>query len=202
MKKVGVLFSAGVESTALIYHYLSQNHLVYPLYVSVKFPWEEAEKFWLRKIWYHFRSRFGRILPVRYIGGESPPKGRGIEIPLRNLTLTVFSSSILVRKGVFNLAVGSLGVYPFPDNNREYFERIEWLVSEGLGRKFRVETPFMGLEKWEVIRMFYGRAPFHLSFSCVSPVGREHCGRCPKCLERKEGFERAGVKDPTPYRSS
>jgi len=87
------------------------------------------------------------------------------------------------------------------DNSKEYMERMEGLISEGLRENVSVDVPFMGRDKGEIVREFSGRVPFNLTFSCASPVGIHHCGTCAKCRERKEGFSRAGVRDPTLYLS-
>ncbi len=207
MRKVAVLASSGVESASLLYHYISKNYLVYPLYVRSGMVWEEVELWWLGRLWAFYRKAFRRILPVRVVpfrGGPGPSNTsneEGLEIPLRNLTLSVASALLTHRKGVSTIAIGSLGIYPFPDNSRDYLGRVEKLLSEGLKREIKIETPFMGMEKWEVVKEFYGKVPYRLTFSCASPVGRHHCGRCAKCKERQEGFSKADVPDPTYYLS-
>jgi len=207
MKKVAVLMSSGIESASLAYHYLSKGFLVYPLYIRCGIGWEDIELRWFRRLWGFYRRTFGRILPPRIIpfrtgsGPSDTLSEEGIEIPLRNLTLLVTSTLAIHRKGVETLAIGSLGIYPFPDNNRNYIGKVEELLSEGLKRKVEIETPFMGMEKWEVIKKFHRKVPYHLTFSCASPVKENHCGRCAKCRERKEGFLKAGVPDPTYYLS-
>ena len=39
-----------------------------------------------------------------------------------------------------------------------------------------------------------------LTYSCYKG-GKRHCGKCGTCVERKEAFEIAKVKDPTDYES-
>ena len=99
------------------------------------------------------------------------------------------------------MGVGSLGIYPFPDTERSYFDSLEELVERALRIRFRIETPFLGMEKAQVIREFRGSVPLGMTFSCIRPVRGVHCGSCAKCLERKEGFVKAGVPDPTRYLS-
>ncbi len=209
MKKVLVLFSAGVESSCLLVHYLKEGFLVYPVYVRAGLPWEEVEREYALRFWTAVKRKHKNLMPIRTIfvkGSETlrgiPVEDPQIEIPLRNMSLLVQASLLAHSKRVARIAVGSLGIYPFPDNNREYFEGLQDLISRGLRREVRIETPFMGMEKWEVIRKFGGTVPFSLTFSCASPSGYMHCGICVKCRERREGFKRAGVKDPTPYRTS
>ena len=40
--------------------------------------------------------------------------------------------------------------------------------------------------------------PFEATWSCYKG-GENHCGRCGTCVERREAFHLAGVKDPTVY---
>ncbi|HEY5599987.1 MAG TPA: 7-cyano-7-deazaguanine synthase, partial [Candidatus Manganitrophaceae bacterium] len=43
--------------------------------------------------------------------------------------------------------------------------------------------------------------PLELTFSCIAPKGRLHCGRCNKCAERIRAFRSSGFSDPTRYGS-
>lgn len=201
MKKIAVLYSSGVESASLTVNYLDEGFLVYPVYVRCGLPWEKAEVKWASRLWSYLRGRYKRVMPFRTVFLRGLGVSRGIEIPLRNLVLTTHAAIEAIKRDVKGVAVGSLGIYPFPDNNREYFDALQNLIRKGSKEEFRIETPFMGMEKWEVIRKFYGRLRYELTFSCVRPVKGMHCGRCLKCLERKEGFKLAGVKDPTFYLS-
>lgn len=195
MKKVVLLTSSGIESACLMYFYLSRGYVLYPAYVRCGLPWERVEVIWLKRLWFYYRKRFGRILPPRiiplksFVRLRSVAREEDIEIPLRNMTLLLATTLYAHQKRVKAVAIGSLGMYPFPDNSKEYMERMEGLISEGLRENVSVDVPFMG------------RVPFNLTFSCASPVGIHHCGTCAKCRERKEGFSRAGVRDPTLYLS-
>ncbi len=202
MKRIGVLFSSGVESSSLTALYLSEGFVVHPFYVRFGLRWERAELEHSRRIWSFFRRRYGSLLPLRILSVRGVPPRRGkLEIPMRNLLLVSTMAVEAYRRELHTVAVGSLCIHPFPDTSREYFDRLEEVVSVGMGRDFRIETPFLGVEKGEIIRRFSRTVPLHLTFSCISPVGDLHCGRCVKCAERREGFLRAGVEDPTRYLS-
>ncbi len=200
MKRIALLMSAGVESASLAVYYLKNNMFVFPVYVRCGFSWEKVEREWLLRLWVRLRKEHSRIAPFRtvFLRGIKPSKGK-LEIPLRNLILSTLVTLEAVKRDIYILAVGSLGMYPFPDNSREYFDNLEEIISKGLRKKISIETPFMGREKHEVIREFIPYVPYELTFSCIAPKGYRHCGRCIKCLERKEGFRLAGVKDPTVY---
>jgi 7-cyano-7-deazaguanine synthase len=203
MRKVGVLFSAGVESTSLLVHYLSEGYLVYPIYVRCGLPWEETELLWAKRLWAYLKKSYGNLMLLKVLPAKAINPVRGeIEIPLRNFILLSGVVVEFYRKGIRGVAFGSLGIYPFPDNNREYFDRLQELVSEGLREPVVIETPFMGMEKYEVIKLYKDSVPYRLTFSCMHPVRNRHCGTCDKCVERREGFRLAGISDPTLYLSS
>ena len=64
-----------------------------------------------------------------------------------------------------------------------------------------IERPFLALTKGQIV----GRGAelgvdFARTWSCY--VGGEtHCGECGTCVERREAFLVAGVRDPTAYLS-
>ncbi len=207
MEKVGVLFSGGIESSSLLVHYLKKGYITLPIYVKTGLPWESVEIKYSLKLWRRLKDKYKNLLPIRFISDyklngnsyKTPEEEKDIEIPLRNFSLISSAIKTAFVKGVYRFAIGSLGSYSFPDNRREFFDRLEEVLSFGSGINFTIETPFMGLKKEEIIRKFYKAVPFGLTFSCASPVNSIHCGRCIKCMERKEGFEKAKVDDPTKY---
>jgi len=196
MRKIVVLFSGGVESSALLVHYLKRNYLVYPLYVKFGYPWEEEELSRAKEVYKFFRDRYRNLmlLGVRKLKAtlknfrEAPRSEEELEIPMRNYILCTVGAIYGVSRGTYRCAIGSLGMYPFPDNRREFFEELSKVISQSLGKEFRIETPFMGMHKHEVLK-FYGREiPLHLSLSCISPVNGKPCGKCVKCRERKDAL--------------
>jgi 7-cyano-7-deazaguanine synthase len=192
-RRVVVLFSGGVESTCLLYYYLRRGWLVYPAYVSSGYPWEALELENAIRLYHHTKERYKNLFPLRVLKTFCPERvGKrshcsNLFIPLRNLLLLSTVSAYCLSKGIGKLAIGSLGIYPFPDNNREYMQRFREL--SGL----EVLTPFMGLEKHEVIQKFGSGVPLELTLSCIRPKkvkgSIRHCGDCLKCEERKEAFK-------------
>ena len=65
--------------------------------------------------------------------------------------------------------------------------------------KVRVEAPYTEITKAEIVAR--GDAlgiDYAKTWSCYK--GSDvHCGKCGTCVERREAFEAAGVKDPTVY---
>lgn len=87
----------------------------------------------------------------------------------------------------------------------EAFERLSNLATKAgvEGDGFRIHAPLIDLGKAEIIQR--GTAlgiNYGLTVSCYNPgpMG-EACGRCDSCRLRAQGFQDAGVPDPTRYLS-
>ena len=65
----------------------------------------------------------------------------------------------------------------------------------------QIHTPLMTLSKAEIVKA--GTAlgvDYAQTVSCYSANDDgEACGRCDSCFLRREGFEQAGINDPTRY---
>lgn len=137
----------------------------------------------------------GRGVP----GATSPDSA--VYLPGRNLILLSQAAVWCVRRGLQTIALGTLAGNPFRDASPAFFRAFARCASRALGAPVRIEAPFRGWSKARVIRAeeaaFWG-----LTFSCLRPRGRRHCGACNKCLERARAFRAAGVPDPTRYASA
>lgn len=129
-------------------------------------------------------------------------------VPARN---TVFMSialgwaEVLNAQGIF-VGVNAVDYSGYPDCRPEYiaaFEKMANLATKtGVeGLKLNIETPLIDLSKQAIIEkgialgVDYGQ-----TVSCyqADEQGRA-CGQCDSCRFRKQGFEQAGIADPTPY---
>lgn len=82
---------------------------------------------------------------------------------------------------------------------RKYFDNYGKEVSSVQGVEFRLVSPFIDMEKSEIVKIGAKlKVPFQLTRSCTD-VGILHCGQCPECQARKGAFASAGVKDTTKY---
>ena len=72
-------------------------------------------------------------------------------------------------------------------------------VREGTGMAVDIISPFCDMTKSGIVEMgaLLG-VDFSKTYSCYKG-GEQHCGTCGTCIERKEAFKAAGVKDPTTY---
>lgn len=191
-RKILVLFSGGVESTCLLYKYLKEGWLVYPLYVRAGYGWEVYEMEKVRDLWYFTKKNYKKLMPLRVLSLPNPERVKDREhsqdlfIPLRNLSIITCAGNYAYLRGIRHIAIGSLGIYPFYDNNPQYMQTLQRLM------RMEIHTPFMGMEKHEVIKRFSKGVPLERTFSCINPRKVKDkilaCGRCQKCKEREEAF--------------
>jgi 7-cyano-7-deazaguanine synthase len=129
-------------------------------------------------------------------------------VPARN---TVFMSialgwaEVLEAEAIF-VGVNAVDYSGYPDCRPEYiaaFEKMANLATRSgvEGQPLRIETPLIDLSKQEIIKrgtelgVDYG-----LTVSCyqADAEGRA-CGQCDSCRFRRQGFQQAGIADPTRY---
>jgi 7-cyano-7-deazaguanine synthase len=103
--------------------------------------------------------------------------------------------------GVGQLALATLANNPFEDATPEFFAAFENMLGRAASERVHIIRPFAHLTKQSVLQL--GRHfPLELTFSCLSPDGGLHCGRCNKCAERRLAFHQIGRDDPTRYAAS
>ena len=213
-REVVALVSGGLDSYGLVHQLLHERRIVHPLYVRCGLVWEPAEAYWLRRWLSRIRHPDLRPLsalevPIRSLyGSHWSLTGRGVPsassadravyLPGRNVLLFGHAAIHAVQHRLSTLATGLLAGNPFGDATPRFLDRFAASLSDALGPPVRITAPLRRLTKAHVIR----RTPpwlFGLTFSCIHPRGRRHCGRCNKCAERRSAFRRARVEDPTTY---
>ena len=209
-----VLVSGGIDSAILLSEMTQEYAEVYPLYIRNGLRWEAMELLWLKR--FLERLRQPKIQPVTLLDlpiqdlqkahwsvtGKGVPdaasEDSAVYIPGRNIFLLAKAGVWCNLKDVPTLAIGILRGNPFPDATPGFFETIEASFSEGLRFDLSIIAPFSHLSKKEVL--LKGKdLPLELTFSCFSPSGEDHCGKCNKCAERKRAFRNAALSDPTTY---
>lgn len=212
--RVLALVSGGVESALLLKVLLAEGHTVIPCYVECGMRWEASERAALEGLlgkMAHERLEALVVLasPVRDCYGEhwaltglgvpdSSSPDEAVELPGRNLLLISKAALYASRCGADAVALGPLRGNPFPDATEAFFAAIAEAAALALGRRVAVLAPLLNMDKVEVLKRSQG-LPLDLTFSCISPSGGLHCGRCNKCAERMRAFAASGLEDPTTY---
>jgi 7-cyano-7-deazaguanine synthase len=212
-KKIGVLFSGGLDSAALVNYYLKRGYEVVPVYIRGNLPWENVELYWTRRFLkaLHTKHVHNTLVIKLYLGdaykhnwsqtGKVPgaqSRDQAVFLPARNLTLLSRALLFLPPMKVYDIALATLDGNPFPDGKSSYFKLLSKVFSLSIRKPFHIHCPFRAEKKFHVISQ-NAQLPLHLTFSCINPKGKFHCGKCNKCAERKRAFKKAGVKDATVY---
>jgi 7-cyano-7-deazaguanine synthase len=207
-EKIALLFSGGVESTILLYHYLEQGFTIYPVSILGGFKYEEIEKIHAENIWNSFNKKYPnqlkKIKIINFDWRTKERKGRPqnpeeTSIPLRNLLLVSHVALYMNEVGIEKVGSGILGYDSYPDASKKYFKQIQHLIRTGLENNFEILTPLIGLSKEEILQKYNNKVDFSKTYSCVSIYEYQHCGVCHKCLGRKSAFKKAKVFDLTHY---
>jgi len=211
---VCVLVSGGVDSAVLVWRALQDGSDVQPVYVRAGMAWEEVEHSCLKR--YLGAIASPSLRPLRTlslplndvygshwsVGGSGAPTydapDEAVYLPGRNLVLLTKAGIYCALNGISRIALGVLAANPFPDATDDFFTDVQRALSRGLDHPVTIERPFASLHKADVVRMG-SHLPLELTFSCIRPVGQQHCGDCNKCRERQEGFLEAAVPDRTEY---
>jgi 7-cyano-7-deazaguanine synthase len=141
---------------------------------------------------------------------ETPSEGIPVTyVPARNTVLLSVALAWAEVIGAYDIFIGvnAVDYSGYPDCRPEFIAAFEALANVATkagveGARFRVHTPLMRLSKAEIIRRGLELGvDYSLTVSCyqADEAGRA-CGRCDACRLRAQGFAKAGVPDPTPYR--
>lgn len=131
-------------------------------------------------------------------------------VPARNTVFLAFALGYaeVVEADAIVIGVNAVDYSGYPDCRPEYidaFARLAALATKAgvEGHPVRIEAPLLRLSKAEIIHAGLANGvDYALTVSCYQADndGRA-CGRCDSCRLRREGFEAAGVADPTHYRT-
>jgi 7-cyano-7-deazaguanine synthase len=211
---VAVLFSGGLDSAILAATLAKQHPQVQPIYIRTDVVWAYEEELACNAFLDAIQSQTLRpvlrlTMPLGdlYLGhwsitGQAIPDAaspdEAVFLPGRNALLLIKAVVWCQKNAVAQLALAPLASNPFDDAQPVFFQRFEEAMAAGYGARVALTRPFAHLHKREVMRL--GRElPLELTFSCISPRGGLHCGKCNKCHERKEAFRLADIPDRTQY---
>lgn len=223
MKKEGekcvVLLSGGIDSAVLMYS-LVANYVVYPLTIDYGQRHRVKEVLaarnvcsargdWLLRRWECLDLHNLRlILPSALTGASEIPSGEYDKesmsqtvVPNRNMIFLAIAAGYAEGMGASKVAYAAHyeDHYLYPDCRPKFIDSVGETIKLATDGKVALIEPFTCWTKADIIRL--GKrltVPFKLTYSCYKG-GELHCGRCSTCIERRESFQKAGVKDPTEY---
>ena len=132
-------------------------------------------------------------------------------VPARNtvfLSIALGWAEVLDAQDIF-IGVNAVDYSGYPDCRPEYIEAFETMANLATkaaveGQRLRINNPLINLTKADIIRQGIDvGVDYALTVSCyqASETGLA-CGKCDSCRLRKQGFEQAGIVDPTQYISA
>ena len=132
-------------------------------------------------------------------------------VPARNtimLSLALAWAEVLEANEIF-IGVNAVDYSGYPDCRPEFIEAYQRMArlatKAGVeGGQTTIHTPLIDLTKAQIIRKGVELGvDYALTVSCYQADGEGRaCGVCDSCRIRKEGFQAAGVPDPTKYRQN
>jgi len=223
-KKAVILLSGGLDSTTLLAYAQKQGFECY----SLSFDYgqrHQVELIAAQNVAKHFLVKSHQVMQMNMnaIGGSAltddsinVPVG-GVDsseipvtyVPARN---TIFLSYALALAEVIEanhifIGVNSVDYSGYPDCRPEYITAFETMANLATktaidGNKIHIETPLIDLTKAEIIQMGIDLGvDYSHTVSCYqASVEGKACGICDSCRLRKQGFNEAGLADPTIYK--
>ncbi|MCI7803507.1 MAG: 7-cyano-7-deazaguanine synthase QueC [Oscillospiraceae bacterium] len=121
-------------------------------------------------------------------------------VPFRNGLFLSSAASIALSKdcGVIYYGAHSddAAGNAYPDCSAVFNDAMNTAIYEGSGRQIKIEAPFVGMTKAEVVKTGLELGvPYELTWSCYEG-GEKPCGVCGTCIDRAKAFELNGVEDP------
>lgn len=221
MPRAVVLLSGGLDSATLLAvarERLFECHALSFDYGQV----HRAELDAAAKVAAAIGAREHRVIeiPIGALGGSAltdaaiavPDEGGdGIPVtyvPARNtvfLSLALAWAEVLEAEAIF-IGVNAIDYSGYPDCRPEFvaaFQALAGLATkQGVeGRPVAINAPLLNLTKAEIIaRGTDLGVDYSLTVSCYRADDRGRaCGHCDACRFRQQGFEQAGLPDPTCY---
>ena len=132
-------------------------------------------------------------------------------VPARNtvfLSIALGWAEVLGANDIF-LGVNAVDYSGYPDCRPEYiaaFEKLANLATKSgvEGHKLRIHAPLIDMTKAEIVQTGIALGvDYSQTVSCYqASLDGLACGRCESCRLRRQGFEQAGVDDPTRYQNN
>lgn len=121
-------------------------------------------------------------------------------VPFRNGLFLSVAASVALSKGCEIVNYGAhrddAAGQAYPDCSQEFYDAMNAAIEEGSGGQARLEAPFVGMTKAEVVKIGLKlHVPYQMTWSCYEG-GEKPCGHCATCIDRAKAFAANGVKDP------
>lgn len=221
VKRAVVLFSGGLDSTTVLAKAVSEGYECYTLSFDYG-QRHSAELKAAHKVSQSLGSKEHKVvrLNLNDIGGSAltdisidvpTESSEGIPVtyvPARNtifLSIALGWAEVLKADAIF-IGVNAVDYSGYPDCRPDFIAAFEAMANLATkigveGKSIKIQCPLINLSKAEIIQMGIALGvDYSISVSCYqADENGKACGRCDSCRLRKEGFQKAGISDPTLY---
>ena len=177
-KKIALLLSGGVDSTALIQYYKDQGANISAYFINYNQDSIESENISVEKIVKYFN------IPLRKISLGYKIKKNNFEYTMRNsLFINIVASTI--EEDVDIIAMGIHNGTDYYDCSKKFISTMQDILDGYYKGKVNIDVPFIDWYKNDIFR--YARTkdiPIEMTYSCEKQSFTP-CGKCPSCIDRK-----------------
>ena len=132
-------------------------------------------------------------------------------VPARNtvfLSIALGWAEVLGADDIF-IGVNAVDFSGYPDCRPEYIEAFERMANLATragveGNRLTIHAPLIAMTKAEIIHTGLALGvDYSATVSCYqADTSGAACGKCESCRLRRQGFNQAGVEDPTRYQNN
>lgn len=212
-----LIYSGGLDSTILLYDLLESGYDVKALSVDYgqrhKKELQYAKNLCERLNVKHHVADISAIKPllagnsltsedIKVAEGHYADESmKSTVVPNRNMIFLSIAISWAISTSADSVSFaahkGDHAIYR--DCRVNFLKAMNWAMQISGACKVSLNTPYSLLTKTTIVKL--GNlldVPFEQTWSCYNG-GKNHCGRCGTCVERKEAFQQANITDPTIY---
>ena len=216
-RRVVVLVSGGMDSVTLLHHMARESTVVAGLtfdygakHNAREIPYaafhcrqlgirhEIASLDFMERLFRSDLLRSGGTVPDGHYTAASMKQ---TVVPFRNGILLAIAAGVAesVDAQAVALAAHTGDHVIYPDCRPDFMKAMGEAIHLGTDAGIELDRPFLSLDKGGIARRAHALGvDLQATWSCYKG-GEIHCGRCGTCVERREAFQQAGLRDPTNY---
>jgi len=195
MKKEVLLFSGGIDSTALLYKLTSEGKHLTLMIVNYGQKYWESELKAYRKIIDALKRNYPNVEHEELILDLKVNNGFDGFVPNRNLTLCSLAATTLNADVIYLSGVADDNVV---DKNESANQEMSQLISKYCNKEVRIKSPFLSMTKGEVVEWFttvFNGEILLDTYSCYEG-DEEPCYNCEACFRKWVALESNGISMP------
>ncbi|EKV01606.1 putative PP-loop superfamily ATPase [Leptolyngbya sp. PCC 7375] len=182
--KVYLLLGGGIDSTALIFYYLSRKIPLQGIHVDYGQPSLLGERRSVSSLAKYYD------IPLKTLKlGASITDVQGEYLCRNALLLLLTASTLHIKQGILSLGIHTGTAYY--DCSSSFLQSFQKLLDGYFAGSVQVEAPFIELTKKDIFEYCkLHKIPIEMTFSCERK-GDSPCGICLSCIDRRmlnEGF--------------